>query len=324
MVRMKRVAKGKGFGNIVIEKTDIPAITDRQILVRVRRSLVSRGSGIGGRYRKNEEVDPSRMGYSAAGVVEQVGAQVNNISVGDRAVIVAPHAEYVVGDMDKFEGAGYARIPDEISFEQATFIPLATSAVGWARSARIREGDTVAVLGQGLVGALCLQTVRELKPGKVIAVDALQMRCNLARRLGADLVVDCSKTDPVRAVRDAAGGQGADVVMDCVGGPAGIKSFQQAQDMVRAGGVIQLIALYHEAPLPLDSSRVMGKLIVGGIHPPQKRTELMKDAMAMLGDGRIRVDEMITHRFPLDDAPEAFRMLHDRLAEVIGVIFEYE
>ncbi len=324
MQKMKRVAKREGFGNVVVEEADIPQITDREILVRIRRSLISRGSEIGGRYRKTTAVDPSIMGYSAAGVVEAAGKDVPNIAVGDRAMVVAPHAEYGVGKRDWLDGAAYAKLPDAVSDDHAVFIPLATSAVGWARSAQIQPGDTVVVLGQGLVGLLCLQTVREMKPGKVIAVDALDMRCALAQRLGADLVVNVSGEEPVKAVKASTGGKGADVVMDCVGGPAGVKSFAQAQDMVKAKGVIQVVGLYQESPLPLDASKSQGKLIVGGIRCPERRAELLQAAVAMMLDGRVRVAEMITHRFPLCAAPEAFRLLHDRLAEAVGVILEYE
>ena len=263
MKRMKRLAKHEGFGNVVVEEADVPQIGAREILVRIHRSLISRGSEIGGRYRKETAVDPQIMGYSAAGVVEAVGKEVGNIAVGDRAMVVAPHAEYGVGKMDWLDGAACAKLPDAISFEHATFIPLATSSVGWARSACIKEGDTVAILGQGLVGLLCLQTVREMKPGKVVAVDALDMRCALAAKLGADVVVNVSKQDPVKAVREATGGKGADVVMDCVGGPAGVKSFAQAQDMVKGGGVVQVVGLYQESPLPLEAGKIQGKLVVG-------------------------------------------------------------
>jgi L-iditol 2-dehydrogenase len=322
MKRMKRLAKKEGFGNVVVEEADVPQIGPREILVRIHRSLISRGSEIGGRYRKETAVDPSVMGYSAAGIVEAIGREVDNIAVGDRAMVVAPHAEYGVGKMDWLDGAAYAKLPDAMSFDHATFIPLATSSVGWARSACIQPGDTVVILGQGLVGALCLQTVRELKPGKVIAVDALDMRCELAAKLGADLVVNLSKTDPVKAVRDATAGKGADVVMDCVGGPAGVKSFAQAQDMVKSKGVIQIVGLYQEAPLPLDAGKAQGKLIVGGIRCPEKRSDILQAAVSLMLDGRIRVADMITHRFRLDAAPDAFKLLHDRLSEAIGVIIE--
>ncbi|NOZ20260.1 MAG: hypothetical protein GXP25_04140, partial [Planctomycetes bacterium] len=104
----------------------------------------------------------------------------------------------------------------------------------------------------------------------------------------------------------------------------GVKSFAQAQDMVRGGGVIQVVGLYHEAPLLLEASKIQGKLIVGGMRNVGPLAELVKVAIAMMMDGRVRVEVMITHRFRLDDGPKAFAMLHDRLHEAIGVIIEYD
>ena len=82
----------------------IPSIGSRQVLVRNQRSLISRGSEIGRRYLRPEEIDPAIMGYVAAGIVEQVGAAVREVAVGQRVTVVAPHAEYVVGDLDSHDG----------------------------------------------------------------------------------------------------------------------------------------------------------------------------------------------------------------------------
>ena len=74
--------------------------------------------------------------------------------------------------------------------------------------------------------------------------DALPNRCQLSRRLGADEVINATDADPVEAVKQLTDGRGADLVIDCVGGYAGVKSFEQAQEMVAARGTIQLIAMY--------------------------------------------------------------------------------
>ena len=71
--------------------------------------------------------------------------------------------------------------------------------------------------------------------------------------------INTEEEDPIQAVRRLTDGKGADLVIDCVGGHAGVKSFEQAQDMVRQYGIIQLIALYQQKPLPLHSSKMMSK-----------------------------------------------------------------
>jgi len=268
-------------------------------------------------------VDPSRMGYSDAGVVEAVGEDVKDVSVGDRVTAVAPHAEYVTG----VPGVPDARIiplPGDISFEEATFLPLLTSSVAWAQTAGIKEGDTVVILGQGLVGSLVMQVAKSYNPGRIIAIDALDLRCELAERLGADVVINCSKVDSVQAVKELTGGGGADIVIECVGGYAGIKSFEQAQDMVKSHGLIHLIALYQGGPLPLHSGKIMSKRLIAGILISEPRSKTAQRAIKHIQDGSVRVKEMITHRFPLAEAKQAFDLLYEHPEEALGVIFEYE
>ena len=331
---MKRVVKLEGKGNIAVEEIGVPAFGKDEVLVKVHNSLISRGSELFARYVMPGPVDPERMGYSDAGVVAAVGEAVRDILIGDRVVAVAPHAEYVVrpaGTPDAriiplpAEGdAGRMSALPEISFEEATFLPLLTSSVAWAQSACIQEGNTVIILGQGLVGNLMMQVSKDYKPGRVITIDALGLRCKLSERLGAEVVINCSKEDPVRAVRDLTDGRGADVVMECVGGDAGIRSFQQAQDMVRTGGTIHLISLYQGGPLPLDSGKIMNKRLLAGILISEPRSILAKRAIEHLLDGRVRVKEMITHRFPLTEAKKAFDLLYEHPEEALGVVFEYD
>ena len=321
---MYRVVKREGIGNIAVEETSVPTIGPRQILVRPRRTLISRGSEIGRRYVDPRALDPSIMGYSAAGVVEAVGPDVTDFSVGQRVAAVAPHAELVVVDLAIEGGRRAVPIPDPVSDDAATFQPLATGALMWAKIAGIAPGETVVVLGQGLVGSLVLQAVRTYQRGQVIAVDALESRCALATRLGANRVINAAKEDPVAAVLDATNGTGADVVIDCVGGKAGVQSFAQALDMCRLMGRIHLIALYHGEMLPLDSSKVQRKLIIGGYYTDEPFAPFATGAMAAIADGSIQVEPLITHHFPFRRAKEAFDLLYARPGDAVGVILEWE
>lgn len=321
---MWRVTKPEGFGNICLEEAPVPQISERQVLVRTRATLISRGSELFRRYNQEEAVPSSIMGYSLAGVVERTGAAVTEHRVGDRVMVVAPHAEYVVGDAGTSRAAGMVvPLPDEVSFEEGTFLPLATSSLAWAESSGVREGDTVVVLGQGLVGSLMLQTLRRFRPARIVAVDALPLRCEFAERLGADAVIRADEQDPVAAVRDLTGAEGADLVVDCVGGPAGVESFRQAQAMARPRGTIHLIALYHGAPLSLDASAIMNRRLLAGILTDEPREQTARRAVELIRDGTLRVREMITHRFPFRRAKEAFDLLWKQPGEALGVILDW-
>ncbi|MGH2561719.1 MAG: zinc-dependent alcohol dehydrogenase [Thermomicrobiales bacterium] len=321
---MKRLAKYEGIGNIAVEEAPVPAPGEREVLIRNVRTLISRGSEIGRRYLDPGALDPAIMGYSAAGVVEALGPGVADYAVGQAVSAVAPHAEYVIGDLDKGEKSWVVPIAAGVSFEHATFHPLATGATMWAKIAGVKPGDTVAVLGQGLVGLLVMQALRVYQPGCVIAVDALPMRCDLAGRLGADVVVNAADEDPVARVRALTGGDGADVVIDCVGGTAGVRSFAQAQEMCRRLGRIHLIALYHGQPLPLDAGKIQGRLLIGGYYTDEPRLPFALQAMDAIAAGDIQVAPLITRRFHYTEAKDAFDLLYHQPDQALGVLFAWD
>ena len=226
---MIRVIKPAGLGNIQLEEVPTPTPGPDEVLARTDVTLISRGSELFARYIRDEAVSPSIMGYSLAGRVEAVGDDVLTYGVGDRVMIVAPHATHAIGTPRDTDGRMVC-LPDDVSEEAATFLPLVTSAVAWADSSGVRPGDTVVVLGQGLVGSLMLQVLRTRDVGRIIAVDALASRCDLSRSLGADIVVNARETDPVAAVRSATDGAGADLVIDCVGGKRKQKKKKRIQE----------------------------------------------------------------------------------------------
>ena len=322
---MKRVAKFDGPCNVGIEEVEVPAITDTQVLIRAAVSLISRGSEIWRRYILSGPVDHAIMGYSLAGTVEAVGRQVEGFSPGDRVAALAPHAEFVsVEVVNSPHKPPVVRLPDAVSFEAGTFWPLATSSVLWVREVEARQGDAMVILGQGLVGSGCLQVAKADGLARLIAVDALPLRCGLARTLGADEVVDASAEDPVQAVQRLTGGKGADIVVEAVGGRAGAKAFSQAQDMVRRGGAIQVIGLYEDEPLPLDSGKIQGRRVIGGHSRGDLRPQASDRALSLLAERKINVSDTITHRFPFERAAEAFDLLYNRLGETMAVMLVWE
>jgi len=320
---MIRVIKTEGFGNIQLEDVPVPEIDSQQVLIKTHVTLISRGSELFRRYILEEAVPHSMMGYSLAGVVEKIGADVTDYQVGQKVMAVAPHAEYAVKNVFT-ESERLCPVADDVSFEEATFLPLATSAVAWSDSSDVQSGDTIAILGQGLVGSLMLQVLQGFDPQRIIVVDALALRCQLADQLGADVVINAANEDPVAVVKELTDGKGVDLVIDCVGGHAGIKSFAQAQDMVRVRGTIQLIALYQQAPLQLESSKIMNRRLVAGILSDEPRSETMVRALEKIRSGEIQASRMVTHRFPHLQAKEAFDLLWHSPDETLGVLITWQ
>ena len=320
---MLQVTKPEGFGNIQLEEVPIPETNASQIRVETDTTLISRGSELFRRYIREEAVPPSIMGYSLTGTVDTVGTEVTGYQVGERVMVVAPHAQYAVAEPNITDGR-IVPLLDGVSFEEGTFLPLATSAVAWSDSSGVKAEDTVVVLGQGLVGSLMMQVLRGYNPARIITVDALPLRCELSTRLGADVVINADEVDPVEEVRRLTDGKGADLVIDCVGGYAGVKSFEQAQDMTRQFGIIQLIALYQQGPLPLHSSKIMSKRLVAGILTDEPRSQIAARALQKIQDGEIRASEMITHRFHYTEAKAAFDLLWNTPGDALGVLIKWQ
>ena len=322
---MKRVAKPAGAYNIVVEEVEIPAIAPTEILIRAQCSLISRGSEIWRRYVREEAIDHRAMGYSLVGRVAAVGAAVEDFKTGDLVAALAPHAEYVAVEVVANQHKpAVVCLPPGLSPEAGTFWPLATSSVLWMWETEAGADHVVVIQGQGLVGSGCMQAAKAQGAGRVIGIDALPLRCELAHELGADAVIDTRAGDPVAQVLELTDGAGADVVVEAVGGRAGARAFAEAQDMLKHGGLLQVLGLYEEEPLPLYSGKIMGKRLVGSYLDPGLRPRGSARALELLATNQIQFAKMITHRFPYAEAAAAFDLLYNRLGETMAVLLMWE
>ena len=321
---MWRTAKHEGVGNVVLEQVPIPEPGPGEILAGIHVSLISRGSELWRRYDMERAVNPESMGYSTTGVVERAGEGVTDYVPGNRVVVTAPHAEYSVRSVVDREQPRVYHLQSQLSFDEGTFHPLSTSSTGWAQAAGITPQDRGVVLGQGIVGNLVMQFARRYQPAQLIAVDALDLRCRLAKEVGAPEVVNASQDDPVEAVKRLTDGEGASIVIDCVGGRAGIKSFTQAQAMVSKGGLIQVIGKYQNAPLPLDIDSFQGKRVLASYPPSTNRREIGWIAMEALATGAVQVKPLITHHFDGKEAKKAFDFLYEHPDQAMGVLFHWQ
>src|SRR6185503_2873619 len=134
-------------------------------------------------------------------------------------------------------------LDDRISDSEAACLQSLSDSVAAVETAEVRIGDSVAIFGQGSMGLECMQIVRASGAGRIIAVDVREEACAMSGELGADHVINASQDDPVAAIQELTGGNGADVVFECAGGSpkqglAGVRCLMQAIDAVRSGGTI--------------------------------------------------------------------------------------
>jgi 2-desacetyl-2-hydroxyethyl bacteriochlorophyllide A dehydrogenase len=203
--------------------------------------------------------------------------------------------------------AGMAKpLPESISFEEATLLDGAAVALHAVRRASLARGEGFAVLGCGPIGLLILQVAKARGGGPALAVDIDGQARKLAAELGADAVLDPRSEDLSRAALDASRGPGVGAVFNTVGSP---ESAAEGLRLLAAGGRELLLAVpMAEAGFPFHLLAGERSLAVSANY----RYPELEEAIALLAEGRIRVEPMITHRFPLDRAAEAFRAAENK------------
>jgi L-iditol 2-dehydrogenase len=217
------------------------------------------------------------------------------------------YAEYVVHSIKSVFA-----VPDELSDEEAAMLDPTAIALHTVVRGGHRPGDTVVVVGPGVMGLLVAESALALGAGRVVVVGRGQ-RLQRAAELGHE-TVDFTAGDPVAAVRELTGGTGADVVLECSGAADAVG---ECVEMARKGGRVAVIGIpMEDARIPtqrlvLDEIDVVGVRACAGEMPR---------AIALVAAGRIRLKELITHRFALEDFAEAYRTFTERRDGALKVV----
>ncbi|MBE3552023.1 MAG: alcohol dehydrogenase catalytic domain-containing protein [Kyrpidia tusciae] len=333
----------QGVGEVRVETVNDPAILDpSDVILRVTTAAVC-GSDLHLYHGKIPGMLPGMvMGHEYVGIVEEVGSQVRAFRQGDR-VVGAFHVACgfcrqcrrgaynqceqggVLGYGMAFGNLGgtqaeYARIPfadytlrkvpEGLSDEQALFAgDILTTAYGAVRNSGLSPGETVAVIGCGPVGMMAVMSALALGASRVFAVDLVRERTELAARLGA-VPIPSKEVNPASKIREWTHGEGADVVIEAVGGPA---TLQLAFELVRGGGRISAVGITSEDRFvfPLMQSLVKDLTFRIGVANVHRDIDAV---LALIRGGRIDPTVVITHRLPLEAAAEGYRLFDQRQA----------
>ena len=338
-----RVAMYYNNKDIRVEEIPVPEIGAGELLVRVEASGLC-GSDVMEWYRIQRA--PVVLGHEVAGVVAQVGAGVERYREGDR-VVVTHHVpcnacryclsgRHTVCDTlreTNFDPGGFSEflrvpeinvdrglfsIPDQVSFEDASFTePLACVYRG-QRRANFEPGQSVLVLGSGLAGLLHINLARALGAGRIVATDMVDFRLDAARRLGADAAFSATEDVPNR-LREVNDGRLADLVIVSTGA---LPALNQALESVERGGTVLFFAptapgVSVSVPVNEVFFRNNATLTTTYAGAPADLTT----AMEMIAAGRVQVGQMISHRLGLDQAGLGFQ-LTAQAADSLKVILE--
>ncbi len=330
-----------GAGDVRVE--DVPDATiaaPTDALVRITRSCIC-GSDLWPYKSKDAESPGQRMGHEFIGIVEEVGGEVSTVRPGD--VVVAPfvysdgscaycheglHTSCVnggfwgVGEVDGGQGEA-VRVPqadgtlvvlpvpadDALMPSLLTLSDVMGTGHHAARSARVREGSTVAVVGDGAVGLCGVIAAKRLGAEQIIILGRHQVRTDLAREFGATDVVAERGKEGVARVKELTGGQGVHAVIEAVG--LG-ESLETALRIARPGGAVGRVGVPQTGEIPGAQLTFLKNVTVsGGIAPARAYIdELLPDVL----EGRIEPGRVFDRTIGLEDVPDGYRAMDDREA----------
>jgi alcohol dehydrogenase len=254
--------------------------------------------------------------YCLNGAHAQCGGPLGGWRFGN--TIDGAWAEYLLVPDAK---ANLAVIPYGLTDEQVVLVPdIFSTGLSGAESADIKVGDAVAVFAQGPIG-LCATLGAKLRGAAlIVAVDSVPARLAMAKRFGADVVINHLEQDPVAAIKRLTGGRGVDAAIEALGRQ---ETFENALRAIRPGGTLSSLGVYsgklvapHEALYAgLGNQRIVTTLCPGG-------KERMRRLMSMIEHERVDLSPLVTHRFALTDIADAYDLFSHQRGGVLKVALQ--
>ena len=333
--RTMQAAVYRGKEDVRLEEVPVPEIGAGEVLLRVHTC------GICGTELKKiatgSHSAPRIFGHETSGQIVAVGKGVDNFEIGDRAMVFhhipcgecyyCRHKVFAqcpvykkVGVTAGFEpsGGGFAqyvrvmdwivrhglvKIPDHVSYEQASFIEPVNTCIKAIASLNLQPDETVLVIGQGPIG-LILAILARRTGATVVTSDLYPQRLTMSKSFGLTYNVDASCADPLAKVHELTDGRGADAVVLAT---VGNKLIRPAMDAARPGGRVMLFAQTQPGEVAIDPAAVCvdEKTLLGSY---SASVDLQDETVRLVFSGEIDLARLITHRFPLERAVEGLSL----------------
>jgi L-iditol 2-dehydrogenase len=331
-----------------LDITDLPAPVPGadEILVRVAACGICGSDVHGYDGTSGRRIPPIVMGHEAAGVVAAAGPDVSNFKPGDRvtfdSTVYCGKCEFchkgevnlcnnrqVVGVScgDYRRPGAFAEyvavpqrivyhLPDALEFQEAAMLEAVSVALHGVRVSEMKGGETVLVIGAGMIGLLTLQAARAAGASRVLVADIDQSRLKRAEGVGAHETLLLSGAELVKEILRRTGGKGVDLVLEAVGREETISASIAS---VRKGGTVTLIGnISPEVKIPLQvvvsrQIRLQGSCASSGEYP---------QAMELLANGQIQVKQLITAVAPLSEGPRWFARLHAGEPNLMKIVLD--
>ncbi len=338
-----RVALYYSNRDVRVQEAPVPKIGPEEVLMRIEASGIC-GSDVMEWYRKDRV--PLVLGHEVAGTIVDAGREVKKYRAGQR-IAVAHHVPcntcyYCLNGhhtacntlrSTNFDPGGFAEfvrlpainvdrgifpLPDDVSFEEATFVEPLACVLRAQRQAGLRPGASVLVIGSGIAGLLHIHVARALGAGMIAATDISSYRLEMAKRFGADLAINAREDVPA-AVSQLNGGRLADFVIVCAGA---LPAVGQALKSVERGGAVLLFAPTGPGEVvPLSINDFFWRNDVTLTTSYAGSPADYSAALDLIHARRVDAAKMITHRLPMAEIGTGFRLVAEA-GESIKVIIE--
>jgi L-iditol 2-dehydrogenase len=325
-----KVARLYSFNDIRIEDVPVPGVRPGHALLRTRACGICSGDVMPWYIEKKA---PLVLGHELSGEIVEVGRAVTTVARGDR-VFVHHHApcfackycrrgdyvqcatwrssriipggvsEYVLIPSVNLKN-DTLRLSERMTFEDGALIEPAACVIKGLKRTAVRRGDTVLVLGLGVMGIMNVAIARHFGAGKIIGADMVKFRLEKALEAGADRVIDVTDLDLVEALGEITKGEMAEIV---IVGPNSAEAMSQGLRCVRPGGQV----------LFFTPARPGEKLVVDPNHLYFNDVNIITsyscgptdtaDALELIKKGVVSAEMTVTHRFPIEKTEEAFRL----------------
>lgn len=334
----------KEYMHLAYEDVPDPKFGDDDVLVEVKACGICGSDVHGMNGSTGRRIPPLIMGHEASGVILETGANVKDWKAGDRITFdstiypledwYTKRGEYNLSDSrqvmgvscDEFKRDGafaekvvvpqhiLYEIPDSVSFDQAAMTEPAAVAMHAVNLTPLYPGEIGMVIGVGMIGLFVVQILKIKDCSKIIAIDISKEQLEIAKKFGADVLIQADKNDIIKEIHHHTENRGADIVIEAVGASSTVNL---AINGVRRGGSITLIGnISKEIKMPLQSVvtrqvRLQGSCAIAGEYP---------EVLQLIGEGKLNVDAMLSASAPLSEGADWFERLYNKEPGLIKVV----
>jgi L-iditol 2-dehydrogenase len=328
-------------GKIVIEDVPVPELDEKDILIKVHRAGIC-GTDAGVLHGYASADYPVTLGHEFSGAIAKMGSNsLTDFKEGEPVVSgggwgcgecglcrqgrglycknrisLGRNADGCMAEFVKVDYRVVYRMPENVSFDEAQNTVNIACSVRAFKKVPLLLGKTVAVFGPGNAGLIILQLLKMAGAYKAVMVGTRDFRLEVAKKFGANLVVNVKNADPVKTILDWCP-EGIDLAVEASGKANVLKD---CIDVIKPGGSIVVFGIFSDRLSDFDPSFLYHKEPV--IYGSKGAAGAFKETIQLLEEKKLQILPMITHRFPLEETAAAFKVFEDKIPDALRIVID--